>query len=55
MGISPERRIWAYAFYACISSMPRKMVCMICKRNKDIFIINGKEIKFTKTFLDGEE
>ena len=55
MGISRERRTWAYAFHACISSMSRKMVCMICKRNKDIFIIRGKEIKFTKEFLDGKK
>lgn len=53
MGISQERRIWAYAFNACISSMPRKTVCIICKRNKDIFIIRGKEVKFTKEFLNG--
>lgn len=54
MGISRKRRVWAHAFNACVLSMSHKRIRKICRRNKDIFIMCGKKVKFTKGFLDGE-
>jgi len=52
MSIGRERIMWAFACYACMKDMTSKMIHRICKCNRDIFIIRGKEVKFTKTFLN---
>ena len=52
MDLDRERAIWAYACYSCMSNMDEDIILHICNRNKDIFVIEDKQVNFTKEFLN---
>ena len=52
MNIDRERAVWAYACHGCMDYMTDEILLYICNTNKDIFVIEDNEVRFTKEFLN---
>jgi hypothetical protein len=52
MDIDREDINWAFVCKSCMPDMSDEQIQQICKDHKDIFIVEGSEVKFTKEFLN---
>ena len=52
MHISREDIGWAFTCKICMPDMDEETILDICNRHSDIFVIEDKQVKFTKEFLN---